>query len=123
MHVADRDPLKNEVTERAVIGSVAEAARDDGHDLPARRCLALGQAECPSTPVESANGFREELVRVGPVDVIRARIALVPDHATPPQLTHCPLARYRINPAKRAGIGPDRRRENWMDRAVSVERL
>ena len=45
VHVADRRPLKDEVTERAVIRPVAEAARDDGHDLPARRCLAHGQRD------------------------------------------------------------------------------
>ena len=46
--------------------------------------LALRQAECAPAAVEPADGFCEELVRVSPVDVIRARIALVPDHAAPP---------------------------------------
>ena len=31
-----------------------------------------------------ADGFREEFVRLSPVNVVGARIALVPDHATSP---------------------------------------
>lgn len=47
VHVADGCTRKNEVTKRAVVRPVAEAARDDRHDLAARCGLCHGQRnEC-----------------------------------------------------------------------------
>ena len=45
VHVADGGPLKDEITERAVIRAIAEAARHDRHNLPARRCHCHGQRD------------------------------------------------------------------------------
>ncbi|MBT9137044.1 MAG: hypothetical protein DDT34_02130 [Firmicutes bacterium] len=43
VHMADGGTLKDEVAERPIVRPIAEATRDDGHDLPARCCLSNSQ--------------------------------------------------------------------------------
>ena len=43
MDVTDRCPLKDEFTERAVVRSITEAARDNRHNLSSRRGYSRGK--------------------------------------------------------------------------------
>ena len=76
VHVADGCTLKDEVTERAVIRPIAEAARDDGDDLPAWRSLGDGQRHEGAIQVHrlDADTAQGQPVRGIAVDLLVRRI-------------------------------------------------
>lgn len=65
VHMADSCPVKDEVKERAVIRPIADTARDDGHDLPARRCCAHGQRDKGGIQIHRLNADSAQCRPVG----------------------------------------------------------
>jgi len=76
VHVADGRTLKDEVAERPVIRPIAEAARDDGNDLPARRGLGDGQRNEGAIQIHrlDADTAKGQPVRGLAVDLLVGRI-------------------------------------------------